>query len=84
MSLLRKKNGLTPVIWDNLTQPKFRNQPMQPWVQGVKARLINLCWDAILSRGSVIAELSDGSAHLLQGGRVNFTGVDFRREGIRW
>ncbi len=51
----RKKNGLTPVIWDSLTQPNFSNNPMQPWAHGVKARLIDLRWDAILSRGSVIA-----------------------------
>ncbi len=55
---------------------------MQPWAQGVKARLIDLRWDAILSRGSVIAKLSDGSAHLLQSGRVNVIRVGFRR-GVR-
>ncbi len=38
---------------------------------GIKARLENLRRDAILFRGSVVALLSDGSAHLLQSGRVN-------------
>ncbi len=58
----RKKNGLTPVILDSFTQPNLSNHLMQPWTQGVKARLINIRWDAILSRGSVIALLSDGTA----------------------
>ncbi len=52
---------------------------MQPWTHGVKARLVNLSWDIILSRGSVVAQLSDGSANLLQGGRVNFP-----RVGAAW
>ncbi len=30
----RKKNVLTLVIWDSLTQPNFSNHPMQAWVQG--------------------------------------------------
>ncbi len=30
--------------------------------------LVNFSWDAILSRGYVVAQLSDGSANLLQGG----------------
>ncbi len=77
----RKKNGLTPVIWDSLIQPNLSNHSMQPCAQGVKARLINLRWDAILSTGSVIAQLSDGSAHLPQSGRVNVTRVGFRRGG---
>ncbi len=51
----RKKNGLSPVIWESLTQPNFINHPMQAWAQGVNSRLINFRWDAILSRGSVIA-----------------------------
>ncbi len=51
----RKKNGLTPVIWDSLTQPNFSNHPMQPWAQGAKARLVDLRRDVIFSRGSVIA-----------------------------
>ncbi len=29
----REKNGLTPVIWESLTQPNFGNHPMQPWAQ---------------------------------------------------
>ncbi len=61
----REKNGLNPVIWDGLTQPNFSNHPMQPWAQGVKACLVNLRWDVILSRGPVIAQLSGDSAHLL-------------------
>ncbi len=38
---------------------------MQLRAQGVKARLY-LLWDCILSRGSVVALLSDGSAHHLR------------------
>ncbi len=52
---VRKKNGLTSIILDSLTQPNFGNHPMQPWTQGAKARLVNLRWDAIIYRGFVIA-----------------------------
>ncbi len=38
----RKKKGLTQVIWDSLIQPNFGNHPIQPWAQGVRARLVNL------------------------------------------
>ncbi len=45
---------------------------MQPWDQGVKTRLVNLRWNAILPRGSVVAYLSNGNANLFEGGRVMF------------
>ncbi len=51
----REKNGLIPAIWDSLTKPNFGNHSIQPWTQEVEARLVNLHWDAILSRDSVIA-----------------------------
>ncbi len=55
----RKKNSLTAVILESLTQPNFGHHPLQPWAQGVKARLVNLRWDAIT--------LSGGRAYPLQG-----------------
>ncbi len=39
----RKKNGLTPVIFDSLTQLNFGYPLMEPWAHGVKARHVNLC-----------------------------------------
>ncbi len=77
----RKKNGLTTVISDSLTQPNFSNHPMKAWAQGVKARLLNIHWDATISMGSVIGLLSD--AHLLQSWRVDFAKVGFHRGGRR-
>ncbi len=68
----RKKNGLT--------QANFNNHPMQACAQGVKARLVNLRWDAVFSR--VIGLLSD--AHLFQSLRVYFAREIFRRGGRRW
>ncbi len=50
---------------------------MKPWARGLEARLVNLRWYDILSRDSVIAQLSDDSTHLVQSGRVNFTRGSF-------
>ncbi len=55
----RKKNSLTPVILESLTQPNYGNHPLQPWAQGVKAHLVNLRWDA--------TTLSGGHDYPLQG-----------------
>ncbi len=52
---------------------KLNNDPMEAWTQGVKARLINIHWYAILSRGSVIAQMC---------WRVYFARVGFGAEEI--
>ncbi len=76
-----QKNSCTPV---SLAWPHFAGSPMQSRTEGVMARLVNLRWGAVLSRGSIVSQLPGSRAHFIQGWRANFTWVRVYCGGIRW